>query len=149
MTREMVAQWEAELDEFVVDIRSRLEKVAGSIITVGQPAIPDVEPELQKVAGASSESREPEQHQTEFLQRDTREPEMQCPQVFTDRKTVADPQPASNEFPEMPAPLPAMAAQTPVKPAQVAELGTGSDSTSDRLQAIKQKLAARLQGELS
>ena len=101
MTREMVAQWEAELDDFVVDIQSRLHHIATSITDVDDgPAT-----SLEQIT------------------------------------TTSDVAPASESLPSV--------EDQPIVPSVVKtnEAVTESDDANDRLQAIKLKLAARLQGE--
>ena len=114
VTREMVAQWEAELDEFVLEIQSRLEDVAVSL---------SAPPEM-----VSAEFSQEPLSATEF-EHFAAIVEPSVPPRVAEQSIAVPHEPVSPVEPV-----------TPVEPVQ-------RDETDDRLQAIKLKLAARLQGE--
>ena len=102
LTREVIAIWEKELDEFVIDIQKRLENIAMSI---------------------SQRNEQPIPQQDRFEM----EPE-RLPDVFE---------------------IPQMSVASEQEPPIAQHQSFMQNETNDRLQAIKQKLAARLQGEAS
>jgi len=114
LTREMIAMWEAELNEFVSEIQSRLETIAVSLSKTQEPPSLDIPHPLAPESGghlsASSTERKPTWF-SEFEQ-----------QRVSDREAG----PSLNEA--LPQP-------------------STTDETCDRLLAIKQRIASRLQGE--
>mgnify|MGYP003662820147 CR=1 FL=1 len=180
MTREMVLQWESELDEFVADIQSRLEDIADSITaannTPESPAEPQVVPtqpaiDVDPAAAAQVQANRQVAAVVRPSSMPTPRPAAAATTHGYENGVAAAP---ANVTPSPANVMPAPANVTPSPAKVTAERGqasesaqsvdqdaatlststterptSGPDETNDRLQAIKEKLAARLQGELS